>query len=198
MHKPKPEMSSLDTFYEKYVPDPPPLDWERAEHIVYEGIRRDGEELDTSTGVLVDGVPDVLPWRLDLYNHSPTGLEWGYGGSGPHQLALAILAHATGDEAYSKAQHWLFARQYTCVFARLGFEISGTRVLQWATTNPIDKRRRFEFLPPRIQSEMLDRSMVEEFLSECCEADLTYTGVIRGETRRSFATCTECNRQFEF
>jgi hypothetical protein len=30
--------------------------------------------------------------RLDLWNHSPTGFAWGYGGSGPAQLALAILA----------------------------------------------------------------------------------------------------------
>lgn len=35
---------------------------------------------------------DPLPPRLDLRNHSPTGFEWGYGGSGPAQLALAILA----------------------------------------------------------------------------------------------------------
>ncbi len=35
--------------------------------------------------------------RLDIRNHSPTGLEWGYGGSGPAQLALAILADAIGD-----------------------------------------------------------------------------------------------------
>jgi hypothetical protein len=33
-----------------------------------------------------------LELRLDLFNHSPTGFEWGYGGSGPAQLALAILA----------------------------------------------------------------------------------------------------------
>jgi len=32
--------------------------------------------------------------RLDLRNHSPTGFEWGYGGSGPAQLALAICADA--------------------------------------------------------------------------------------------------------
>lgn len=38
-----------------------------------------------------------LPWRLDLENHSPTGLEWGYGGSGPAQLALALIADATGN-----------------------------------------------------------------------------------------------------
>ena len=34
----------------------------------------------------------LLPIRLDLYNHSPDGFEWGYAGSGPAQLALAILA----------------------------------------------------------------------------------------------------------
>jgi hypothetical protein len=31
--------------------------------------------------------------RHDIRNHSPDGFEWGYGGSGPAQLALAILAH---------------------------------------------------------------------------------------------------------
>lgn len=37
--------------------------------------------------------------RLDLWNHSPSGFEWGYGGSGPAQLALAILAdHCANDE----------------------------------------------------------------------------------------------------
>ena len=33
-----------------------------------------------------------LELRLDPFNHSSTGLEWGYGGSGPAHLALAILA----------------------------------------------------------------------------------------------------------
>lgn len=36
--------------------------------------------------------------RLDLRNHSPTGVAWGYAGSGPAQLALALLADAVGDE----------------------------------------------------------------------------------------------------
>jgi hypothetical protein len=39
-----------------------------------------------------------LRLRLDLRNHSPTGFEWGYGGSGPAQLALAVCAEAVGDE----------------------------------------------------------------------------------------------------
>jgi hypothetical protein len=42
--------------------------------------------------VTVDGQP--LASRLDIINHSPTGFDWGYGGSGPAQLALAILADA--------------------------------------------------------------------------------------------------------
>lgn len=44
-------------------------------------------------------VAQALPFRHDLRNHSPTGFAWGYGGSGPAQLALALCAHATGDDA---------------------------------------------------------------------------------------------------
>lgn len=53
------------------------------------------------TTVLVgdgSGVWRPLALRLDLRNHSPTGFEWGYGGSGPAQTALAILADLIGDE----------------------------------------------------------------------------------------------------
>jgi len=52
---------------------------------VYEGIVDRGERF-----VLVNG-KDLNP-RSDLMNHSPDGFNWGYGGSGPAQLALAILA----------------------------------------------------------------------------------------------------------
>lgn len=44
----------------------------------------------------VDGRP--LPLRLDLVNHSPTGFEYGYCGSGPAQLAIAMLADCLGDD----------------------------------------------------------------------------------------------------
>lgn len=36
--------------------------------------------------------------RTDLWNHSPDGFEVGYCGSGPAQLALAILADCLGDQ----------------------------------------------------------------------------------------------------
>ena len=33
-----------------------------------------------------------------LYNHSPDGFAWGYGGSGPAQLSLAILLYFSDKE----------------------------------------------------------------------------------------------------
>jgi hypothetical protein len=43
-------------------------------------------------------VRPLLP-RLDIRDHSPTGFEWGYGGSGPAQLALALVADCCGRAA---------------------------------------------------------------------------------------------------
>lgn len=59
---------------------------------VYIGQRN----VDGTIMVTCDGEP--LPPRNDLVNHSPDGFNWGYGGSGPAQLALAILANEYGDE----------------------------------------------------------------------------------------------------
>lgn len=36
---------------------------------------------------------------LLLRDHSPDGFQWGYGGSGPAQLALALLLDVTGNPA---------------------------------------------------------------------------------------------------
>jgi Family of unknown function (DUF6166) len=49
-----------------------------------------------------------LPFRLDLFNHSPTGFSWGYGGSGPAQLALALLADALADDDRAVRLHQEF------------------------------------------------------------------------------------------
>ena len=49
-----------------------------------------------------------LPLRLDLWGHSPTGFEWGYGGSGPAQLSLALLADALGDDDKAVRLHQPF------------------------------------------------------------------------------------------
>lgn len=61
--------------------------------------------------VTVDGEP--LNPRLDLANHSPDGFNWDYGGSGPAQLALAILADVTGDDQLA-LRHYQSFRE-TCI-----------------------------------------------------------------------------------
>lgn len=60
----------------------------------------------------------ALPMRRDLVNHSPTGFEWGYGGSGPAQLALALIAHATCDDARALRLHQSFKRAFVAPMPR--------------------------------------------------------------------------------
>lgn len=72
------------------------------------------------------GIPCVLAYEgrdvvtLDpvsrIRNHSPTGFEWGYSGSGPAQLALALLFYALRDEGAAEAAHQEFKSE---VVARL-------------------------------------------------------------------------------
>lgn len=41
---------------------------------------------------------ELSPARsLEIINHSPDGFAWGYGGSGPSQLALALLLEFSDD-----------------------------------------------------------------------------------------------------
>lgn len=49
-----------------------------------------------------------LPERQDLDNHSPAGFAWGYSGSGPAQLALALLADMLDDDALALQHHQMF------------------------------------------------------------------------------------------
>jgi hypothetical protein len=57
----------------------------------YQGVIHNDKSVVT-VRELPAGKPLRVSPRLDLCNHSPTGLSWGYGGSGPAQTALAILA----------------------------------------------------------------------------------------------------------
>ena len=51
-------------------------------------------DYDNCREVTVDGkILDPKPSQK-VWNHSPDGFNWGYGGSGPAQLALAILLAA--------------------------------------------------------------------------------------------------------
>ena len=92
---------------------------------------------------LVDGRP--LSPRTDLYNHSPTGFEFGYAGSGPAQLALAILADCIGEtlalEFYQEFKWAVVAQQSGNTFTLTEREIRQTIVaIGQARQAPIAQR----------------------------------------------------------
>mgnify|MGYP001612653027 CR=1 FL=1 len=62
--------------------------------------------------VTVDGAPLSPAASQRLYNHSPGGFAWGYAGSGPAQLALAILLVAGVSAQNAMALHQEFERQF--------------------------------------------------------------------------------------
>lgn len=92
---------------------------------VYEGQRSE----DHVVTVTCDGEP--LDPRLDLRAHSPTGFNFGYGGSGPAQLALAILAHALGDDELASAHYQKFKFQVIAKLEESPWRITQQEVRAW-------------------------------------------------------------------
>ena len=78
------------------------------DHRTYHGLRGPDGTCHVTVAVAraIPGLP--LPLRLDLLNKSPTGFEWGYNGSGPAQLALALCADALGNDAAALRLFQLF------------------------------------------------------------------------------------------
>jgi len=91
---------------------------------IYKGIRE---------GYVAEVTVDDRPLnpRLDLWNHSPTGFEWSYGGSGPAQLALALLADHLGNDQIAINAHQDFKRAVIANLPRRGWTLT-TRQIQQA------------------------------------------------------------------
>jgi len=75
--------------------------------------------------------PDRPPYPLHHFvRHSPTGFEWGYGGSGPADLALSILVDLIGlakaDQLYQQ-----FKWDVVAQLPRSGWRLSETRIQEW-------------------------------------------------------------------
>lgn len=71
-----------------------------------------------------------------IINHSPTGFNWGYGGSGAAQTALAIIYHLTQDKDLSIALHQEFKRHYITNLNQVeDFELNVQEVEAWIKTN---------------------------------------------------------------
>jgi hypothetical protein len=64
--------------------------------------------------VLADGEP--LDPRLDIHEFTRNGFEWSYEGPEPSQLALALLAHHTGDPKLALALEKPFMRAVVANF----------------------------------------------------------------------------------
>ena len=85
-----------------------------------------GERTADGTQVSVNGI--LLNPRFDLWNHSPDAFEWGYGGSGPAQLALAILADFLEDDQRASELHQEFKRAVIAALPRQGWTLSSDAI----------------------------------------------------------------------
>jgi len=74
----------------------------------------------------------ALPLRLDLQSHSPTGFEWGYGGSGAAQLALALLADCLEDDEKALALYQAFKWEVISKLLKPEWRITEAYVRGWA------------------------------------------------------------------
>lgn len=100
---------------------------------VFEGDGWPRSAMDHGVCVIEDGYSRPLRWRLDLVNHSPTGLSWGYAGSGPAQCALAILADALGDDRRAVDLYQAFKRERIAKLDQAQpWTMSQAQVVLWA------------------------------------------------------------------
>ena len=86
----------------------------------------------------------TLAPRFDLMNHSPTGFSWGYGGSGPSQLALAILADHFGRHGSNRALDLYQDFKWKCIAilpGDEGFTLSGEHVQNFVNEIEAERRR---------------------------------------------------------
>lgn len=82
-------------------------------------------------GGALDSDQYKLDPRHDLSNHSPTGFAWGYYGSGPAQLALAILADASDDDAVALKHYQAFKSERISALPKGEWKITFNDVRAW-------------------------------------------------------------------
>lgn len=87
---------------------------------------------DGTAEVLADGKPLELAPSLRLRKHSPTGFEWGYGGSGPSQLALALLLAAGVEEGAALGVYQQFKAECVAQLPGPTWELEAAHIRTWA------------------------------------------------------------------
>ena len=75
-----------------------------------------------------DGSTCPLP---HLVRHSLTGLEWGYGGSGPSDTALSMLSYVTKDKCLAERLYDKFKWAFIANQPHEGFVIPLVAIRHW-------------------------------------------------------------------
>lgn len=68
---------------------------------------------------------------LNVADFSPSGFEWGYPGSGPALLALAILLDFTQDRELALAYYHQLKTDYVADWHESAWQISGAEIVAW-------------------------------------------------------------------
>jgi hypothetical protein len=105
----------------------------------YRGWRIAGEvivavEITGSEGQLLEAHRLLPEASLKIRNHSPEGFNWGYRGSGPAQLALAILLDALGSPRMAEKIYQQFKNLVVSRW-RDEWSIDSKAILDWIASN---------------------------------------------------------------
>ena len=97
---------------------------------IYRG-KRSGYEREVV--VIVNGVSSELnpEQSQEIVNHSPDGFNWGYGGSGPAQLALGLLLDATADREIANRHYQQFKSDVVSQIDNDEWEINEVAIHRW-------------------------------------------------------------------
>lgn len=72
--------------------------------------------------------------RRDVRNHSPDGFEWGYAGSGPAQLALALAADVLDDNEAALGVYQRLKSRVVVGLSREGWTLTGDELAETIRT----------------------------------------------------------------
>lgn len=84
------------------------------------------------------GTAHLLPMYLDEKNSSPTGFDWGYNGSGPAQLAYALLRFYFSElidprvaKVWAQDHHQEFKEKVVAKLPYEGWQMVETSLTGW-------------------------------------------------------------------
>lgn len=106
--------------------------------VYYQEKSGEGLSVYDSTSALTE---QLISWRLDIVAHSTTGTSWGYRGSGCAQMAIAILAHYTGDAEFAKKHYMRFKEEVISKKdINMPFQLKDTEIENWLKSTDWKKK----------------------------------------------------------